>query len=59
MKWEPELGGRVHQQQLEASNKFKGEAKDLQAFGFWEKNLLGMGRAGTKNLQVKDYFVKQ
>ena len=48
MKWEPEQGGRVHQQQLQASSKFKGDAKDLQACGFWKQNLLGMGRVGKK-----------
>ncbi len=59
MKWEPELGGRVQQQQLQGSNKFKGDAKDLQACGFWKQNLLGMGRLGKKTLRVKAYFVKQ
>ena len=58
MEWEPEQGGRVHQQQLQASSKFKGDAKDLQACGFWKQNLLGMGRVG-KNWHVKKYFVKQ
>jgi hypothetical protein len=46
MKWEPELGGRVQQQQLQGSNKFKGDAKDLQPCGFWKQNLLGRARTG-------------
>jgi hypothetical protein len=43
----------VQQQQLQGSNKFKGDPKDLQACGFWKQNLFGMGRIGTK-----EYFVK-
>ena len=59
MRWEPKLGGRVQQQQVQGSNKFKGDAKDLQACVFWKQTLLGMGKLGTKKLRVKGYFVKQ
>jgi hypothetical protein len=44
---------------LQGSKKFKGDAKDLQACGFWKQTLLGMGKLGTKKLRVKEYFVKQ
>jgi len=42
VKWEPELGGKVQQQQLQGSSNFKRNPKDSQACGVWEKNLLGM-----------------
>jgi len=40
VKCEPELGGKVQHQQLQGSGNLKGNAKDSQARGVWEKNLL-------------------
>ena len=56
MKWEPELGGRVQQQQVQGSSKFKGDAKDLQACGFWTQNQFGMGKWWTKTLTCERIF---
>jgi len=56
MKWEPKLGGRVHQQQLQGSGDCRGDAKHSQACELWKKDLLGMWRI---KLHVKGYFVKE
>ena len=44
VKWEPEVGGKVQQQQLQGSGNFKGNAKDSQACGVWEESLHRMER---------------
>jgi hypothetical protein len=59
MKWEQELGGRVQQQQLQGSSKFKGDVENMQPCGFWTQNLLGRARVRTKNPCVTEYLVKQ
>ena len=59
VKWEPKLACRVHQQQWQGNSKCGGDAKDSKLSEVWRKNVLGVDKILTRNLGVKEYFVKQ
>jgi len=56
MKWERKMGGRMHQQQLQASNKFKGEPKRFAGMWVLETDTAWNGDGRIKKLTCERIF---